>query len=426
MTAISGETGSGETAVGLTVDFFLSRRGANAAVAQEVAGTLQDAGYTTFLQDYDIPRDGNFVLAMHEALKCCRHLVVLLTKDYDQSEFTRAEVSHFIAAAARADGGRRLVVLRVEDCVPEGLFAAHVFTDLVGVDDPQERRNRILAAAEGRAVASRARPRIFEHVPARDPNFTGRDQSLARLHDLLQGADAASSQVALHNFGGTGKTALATEYAHRHAASYSGIWWARAEGRTLLIASLAELAGRLDPSLAGEPDQEKAARAALARLARSAMPFLLVYDNVDTPETLRDLVPAVGARVLITSRWADWMGRAVEMKLDLFGKESAAEFLQKRAGRNDPVGRGGSPPRSATSRSRSTMPAPIAGSPDRASMPTARRPTPASPARRPAPPIRRASPPPSRSRSSRSWRRIRRPRRCSDVRFSRSNASRSI
>jgi hypothetical protein len=103
------------------------------------------------------------------------------------------------------------------------------------------------------------------------------------LHDLLQAADA-SSQVALHNFGGTGKTALATEYAHRHAASYSGIWWARAEGRTLLIASLAELSGRLDPTLAGEPDQEKAARAALARLARSAMPFLLVYDNVDTPE----------------------------------------------------------------------------------------------------------------------------------------------
>jgi hypothetical protein len=34
------------------------------------------------------------------------------------------------------------------------------------------------------------------------------------------------------------------------------------------------------------------------------------------------------------------MGRAVEMKLDLFGKESAAEFLQKRAGRIDPAGAG--------------------------------------------------------------------------------------
>ncbi len=339
--AAAGEAAGGaRPAAGPTVDFFISRRGASAEVAQEVASALEGAGHSVFLQDYDIPRGGNFVVAMHEALKRCRHLVVLLTKDYDQSQFTLAEVSHFIAAAARADGARRLVVLRVEDCVPEGLFAAHVFTDLVGVDDPQARRNLILAAAEGRAVASKPRPRIFEQVPARDPNFTGRDQSLARLHHLLREADASASmaQVALHNLGGTGKTALATEYAHRHAGSYSGVWWVRAEGRTLLIASLAALAGRLDPSLADEPDQEKAARAGLHRLGRSALPFLLVYDNVDTPATLRDLVPTAGARVLITSRWADWMGRAIEMKLGLFGEESAAEFLQKRAGRSDTAG----------------------------------------------------------------------------------------
>ncbi len=352
MAAMSGETergkaaatgeasGSAPPAAGLTVDFFISRRGASAAVAQEVAAALESAGHSVFLQDYDIPRGANFVLAMHDALKRCRHLVVLLTQDYDQSQFTLAEVSHFIAAAARAEGERRLVVLRVEDCIPEGLFAAHVFTDLVGVDDPQERRNRILAAAEGRATASKPRPRIFERVPARDPNFTGRDQSLAHLHHVLREADASASvvQVAVHTLGGTGKTALATEYAHRHAASYSGVWWARAEGRTLLIASLAELAGRLDPSLADEPDQEKAARAGLARLARFGLPFLLVYDNVDTPETLRDLVPTAGARILITSRWADWMGRAIEMKLDLFGADAAIEFLQKRAGRTDTAG----------------------------------------------------------------------------------------
>ena len=338
--AIGEASGSPPPAAGLTVDFFISRRGASAEVAQEVATALEGAGHSVFLQDYDIPRGANFVVAMHEALKRCRHLVVLLTQDYDQSQFTLAEVSHFIAAAARAEGERRLVVLRVEDCNPEGLFAAHVFTDLVGVDDPQERRNRILAAAEGRATASKPRPRIFERVPARDPNFTGRDQSLAHLHHLLREADPSASvvQVAVHTLGGTGKTALATEYAHRHATSYSGVWWARAEGRTLLIASLAELAGRLDPSLADEPDQEKAARAGLARLARSALPFLLVYDNVDTPETLRDLVPTAGTRILITSRWADWMGRAIEMKLDLFGADAATEFLQKRAGRTDAAG----------------------------------------------------------------------------------------
>jgi len=322
------------------VDFFVSRRGATAAIAQEVADVLIAGGHTVLVQDYDILAGANFVAVMHDALKRCRHFIALLTRDYDVSPFTTAEWTNFYAAAAQSGGERRLILFRVEDFSPQGLLAAHVFTDLVGVADAAERKRIILGAAEGRVSPAAARPKIFEHVPPRDLNFTGRDAALARLHQLLMEAEpsAAMVQVALHNLGGTGKTALAAEYAHRRAGSYGGVWWARAEGRALLVASLAELAGRLDAKLAEEADQEKAARAALARLGRSAMPFLLVYDNVDQPETLRDLVPTAGARVLITTRWADWMGRAVEMRLDLLDDEAAAQFLQKRAGRNDADG----------------------------------------------------------------------------------------
>jgi hypothetical protein len=88
--AVGEASGSAPPAAGLTVDFFISRRGASAEVAQEVATALEGAGHSVFLQDYDIPRGANFVVAMHEALKRCRHLVVLLTQDYDQSQFTLA------------------------------------------------------------------------------------------------------------------------------------------------------------------------------------------------------------------------------------------------------------------------------------------------------------------------------------------------
>ena len=142
-------------------------------------------------------------------------------------------------------------------------------------------------------------------------------------------------QVVIHGLGGIGKTSLAAEYAHRRANDYSGVWWARAAQRTLLVESLADLAGRLDPALAAEADHEKAAIAGLARLARFRKPFLLVYDNVDAPETIRDLIPSSSARVIITSRWADWSGRAAELRLDAFEEDVAVEFLQKRAGRND-------------------------------------------------------------------------------------------
>jgi hypothetical protein len=305
------ETARAGRAVDGSVDFFISRRGASAGVAQEVADVLIDAGHSVFVQDHDIPPGTNFVAAMHEALKRCRHLVALLTKDYDASEFTLMEMTNFMAAAARAGGQRRLVILRIEDCDPSGVLAGVTFTDLVGIDDPRERARRLLAAAEGRSLRSPSELNIFENVPPRDHNFTGRENQLSELHRLLAETHSptAITQAAIHGLGGIGKTSLATEYAHRYAHAYSGVWWAPAEQRTLLVSSLASLAGHVDPHLASECDQEKAARAGLARLGRFSTPFLLVYDNVESPETLRDLMPSAGARVLVTSRWADWDGR---------------------------------------------------------------------------------------------------------------------
>jgi tetratricopeptide (TPR) repeat protein len=331
----------GPAPVTTELDYFVSRRGASATIAQEVADVLTAAGHSVLVQDHHIPHGANFVMAMHDALKRCRHFIALLSKDYDSTPFTVAEWTNFYAVAAQSGGERRFIVLRVEDCNPQGLFSAVVFGDLVGVDDTQERRARILAAAEGRAGAVARRPKLFENVPPPDLNFTGRDQLVTQLHDILVGDERAAAirMAAIHGLGGVGKTLLAVEYVHRHAQAFGGVWWAPAQERTVLTASLAALAAKLDQRLAGEPSQERAARAGLAQLAgRSGLPFLLVYDNVEAPELLRDLVPAAGARVLVTTRWADWGGQAVEVKLDALGAEAAAAFLQKRAMRSDPAG----------------------------------------------------------------------------------------
>jgi len=82
------------------LDYFVSRRGASAAVAQEVADVLGAADYTVLVQDYDIPQGANFVVAMHDALKRCRHFIALLSKDYDSTPFTIAEWTNFYAIAA--------------------------------------------------------------------------------------------------------------------------------------------------------------------------------------------------------------------------------------------------------------------------------------------------------------------------------------
>jgi len=86
-TTIDGP-GSNET---IQVDYFVSRRGADAAVAQEVANVLMDAGYTIVVQDFDIPhtatgRDG-------EAEPLLRDAIAIWQKTVG-SEFTDAGRAH--------------------------------------------------------------------------------------------------------------------------------------------------------------------------------------------------------------------------------------------------------------------------------------------------------------------------------------------
>jgi hypothetical protein len=83
-------------------DFFLSRRGSVAPIAREVANVLTEKGYKVRTQDYDIPITANFIDEMHEAVKNSRDLVVLFTRDYEQSPYTRMEFTRTTTAGFSA------------------------------------------------------------------------------------------------------------------------------------------------------------------------------------------------------------------------------------------------------------------------------------------------------------------------------------
>ena len=348
-------------------DFFLSRRGSVAAIAQEVTNVLTEKGYRVFVQDYDIPVTANFIEEMHEAVKNSRDLVVLFTRDYEQSPYTRMEFTSFEANAVQSAEKRRMVILRCEDAPLLGLFAPHVYQDLVGIGDAEERRERILAALEGRSQALEPPPRPFIGVPPRIASFTGRVAELDRLDAILmQDKPAAVTQAsvgraAVQGMGGVGKTSLAIEYAHRYRNLYAGICWCVAETRAELLSSLAGLAVRLSAWTPEEDDVldydiplganivdpweqaiikslGKAAKAALRRLPEQRATWLLIYDNVSAPEEILDLIPASGARLLITSRFSDWSGWAQEVALDVLPVEEAVTLLHHRTGRNDATG----------------------------------------------------------------------------------------
>ncbi len=211
--------------------------------------------------------------------------------------------------AADIEGrGRRVVPVLVEDCDPAalGLLRGRGWVDMRGLfgdSDAEVARARLLdgvvAAREGRRKPSgpvplpgRAvrgpmpfpleLPEIW-NVPPRVAHFVGREELLGELHAAL----SASSLVALAGLGGVGKTAVALEYAYRHATAFDVVWWVPAERMELVREHLAALGEALGLAPGAELG------AVLARLRRHSR-WLLVFDNAEDPVKIAPLRPGPG------------------------------------------------------------------------------------------------------------------------------------
>ncbi|WP_218011108.1 FxSxx-COOH system tetratricopeptide repeat protein [Herbidospora mongoliensis] len=163
-------------------------------------------------------------------------------------------------------------------------------------------------------------------------NFTGRTELLDQLRKHLTEQNDAVVLHALQGTGGVGKTQLAIEYIYRHARDYQVIWWVPCEQQPLMRSALAALAPRLD--ITGLPPEKlddaiNAVRDALRR-GRPFDRWLLVFDNADQPEDLREVIPHGNGHVLVTSRNNRWVQYAKALEVDVFLPEESLDFLRRR------------------------------------------------------------------------------------------------
>lgn len=185
----------------------------------------------------------------------------------------------------------------------------------------------------------RSIPRIWEDVPPRNKNFTGRVGVLAQLRRRAAGSNTAallskdSLPRALQGLGGVGKTSVAVEYAHQHGGDYDLVCWIRADQTPLVRASLARLASALglNPPSATGIDVTTANVLDALRRGEPYGRWLLIFDNADDPKDLLPYIPNGPGDVLITSRNHSWSAVVDTIELDVFERSESVEFLHKRA-----------------------------------------------------------------------------------------------
>jgi hypothetical protein len=171
-------------------------------------------------------------------------------------------------------------------------------------------------------------PRVW-NVPARNADFTGRDEILKSLRGELTGGGAPVAMAqALYGLGGVGKTQTALEYAHRFQTDYDLVWWIPAQRPQEVSLALAGLAARLGIRVGD--NALNAATAAVEKLRSGAAGrWLLIFDNAEEPGDLEPFLPGGVGHILITSRNQVWMSHAQPVELDVFSRDESVAHLMR-------------------------------------------------------------------------------------------------
>ncbi len=340
-------------------EFFLSRAGPDAAVAETIAHILEAAGRTVIIQDWDF-KNRAFMERMHTTLCSGARTIALLSPEYLARDHCTAEWQNTIGDDP-LNKESRLIVMRIRSCVPVGLLKSLAYLELVPVlaglpATGGMLRDLVLAAVQpGRQKSlppdlsrlfCKAQPVLHPEI-RQTPNFTGHDDQLTAIERALSdGAGAGITRpAAVHGLGGMGKSTLAREYALRASKqnAYTGIWWLNAakapDTDTFdgIEQGLVGLRSLLYPGTGEPQDRSQAARDMLAFLSAhgSEKPWLLVYDNVDDQSVLRVWAPPANVRVLMTSRIAKWRNDVANIEVGEWTISEAVTYLRKESGRVD-------------------------------------------------------------------------------------------
>lgn len=214
-------------------DVFVSYTQSDRSWAEWIGCVLEEAGFSTVLQAWDFGAGENFPARMQRASVEARRTIAVLSPDYVQSRWAEWEWAPALAQ-------NRLLPVLVRKFDAEGQWAVAVYVDLVDVDEDVARERLLVEVKRSERTNARTKPTVKPVFPAGErartapPRFPGalpdtcnlpairnrRFQDRVDELERLSAALASKHVVALTGLDGVGKSQLAVQYAHRHAASF--------------------------------------------------------------------------------------------------------------------------------------------------------------------------------------------------------------
>ncbi|MGV8175176.1 MAG: FxSxx-COOH system tetratricopeptide repeat protein, partial [Methanothrix sp.] len=178
-------------------------------------------------------------------------------------------------------------------------------------------------------------PFIWNMPLQRNHNFTGRKDILADLALALRSGERGDWKQALWGMGGVGKTQIALEYAYSHKPDYRVVWWLRSEEASTLLSDYAQMAPKLYPEF-GPVGDVNATKDAVKAWIQQNRGWLLIFDNAQNPEAIKDFLPGDGpGHVIITSRNQEWGKLAKKFPIEVFKREESINFILDRTRQPD-------------------------------------------------------------------------------------------
>jgi hypothetical protein len=134
----------------------------------------------------------------------------------------------------------------------------------------------------------------------------------------------------MFGLGGVGKTQTAIEFAFRRSKS-APTWWLPAEEPTRILTEYCALAPILGIDVRGIGDLTIIARRIRAALEAKEEAWLLVFDNVDAPSDVKELLPSTTTgSVLLTTRNPNFGVLGTTLEIKPWDLTTATRFLASR------------------------------------------------------------------------------------------------